>query len=85
MRFPGYLAAAKDQRNDSMSKVLVDACEAVDRYGHARLLEDFSLYTLLESLVEFQNAARWLPMTGVIAPDDQNAALFVHYDTGDTD
>ncbi len=85
MRFPGYPAAPKDQRNDSMRKVLVDACEAVDRYGHARLLEDFSLYTLFESFAEFQHATGSLPMAGVIAPDDQNSVLVVHYDTGDTD
>lgn len=77
--------AAKDEGNNSVTEVLVNACKPIYSHRQACLLQYFAADTLLERLVEFQHATGSLPMTGVIAPDHQNSALVVHYDTGDTD
>src|SRR5688572_1413961 len=74
VRFSGG-SAAVDQGDDSAGHVLVDASESFNLELDAGLFSDLSAETILDGLVQFENAAWGLPATVIAALDQQDLAI----------
>ena len=69
--------AAEHQGDDAAAHVLVDASEGLGLDPHAGLLQDLADQAGLDGLVEFEDAAGWLPVAVVAPPHGQELALLV--------
>jgi len=77
--------AAEDQGDDAAGHVLVDASEGVGLNLEPCLLADLAAQPVVDSLVEFQDAAGGFPVLVVAAADKQDSAVVVGNDTADAD
>ena len=78
----GNRGASEYKGDDPPLHVLVDPGKWADVYGDSRFLSYLTLRSLLEGLVEFENAAGGFPVTVVTSPDHEHVARSVHDDAG---
>lgn len=74
--------AFEHESDYSEPDVLVDPGQRADAYLDSRLFEHLSSQAVLDRLVKFKDAARWLPLAVVPPSYDQDLTLVVHHDAG---
>src|SRR5262245_51736247 len=74
---------AEDESDDAADDVLVDPRQPFEFDLEPGLLADFAAEAVVDGFVEFQDAAGWLPCTGVGPTDDEHSSLLI--DDGSSD
>ncbi|ETA95446.1 hypothetical protein A4G30_09745 [Mycobacterium kansasii] len=85
MRVAGGRTAPVNQRDNALSKVLVDPGETLHCDLQSSFFEHFASNAVLEGLVQFEYSAGSLPAAVVLSPDDENPTVIPYNDPGDTD
>lgn len=75
--------ASEYERNDPPLHVLINATQLGDFDQDAGLFHYFATYALFESLIDFKDATRRLPLSVVSSLDHQNPMLIVNNDASD--
>jgi hypothetical protein len=76
---------AVHQRDNSMRQILIDASQPLDGDLKPGLFQNFAANTGLKRLIKFEHTAWSLPVTVVVALDDQHAVVVADHNAGDAD